>query len=178
MVDVVYIKVRENKRVLSKACHIAIGINEKGNREIIGFDISNEESENSWANFFEYLKNRGLSGVKMLISDSHKGLVKAIKETFINMSWQRSQVHFLRNILSKAPKKNTEEFRNDIRALFKIQDINLARKMKDEIFLKYENEQKFQNSLNTLDEGFEDAFAYLANDVIHSRLRSTNCLER
>ena len=50
--------------------------------------------------------------------------------------------------------------------------------MKDEIFLKYENKKKFQNSLNTLDEGFEDAFAYLANDVIHSRLRSTNCLER
>ena len=49
--------------------------------------------------------------------------------------------------------------------------------MKDEIFLKYETEKKFQNSLNTLDEGFEDAFAYLANDVIHSRLRSTNCLE-
>ena len=50
--------------------------------------------------------------------------------------------------------------------------------MKDEIFLKYENEKKFQNSLNTLDEGFEDAFAYLANDIIHSRLKSTNCLER
>ena len=50
--------------------------------------------------------------------------------------------------------------------------------MKDEIFLKYERERKFQSSLNTLDEGFEDAFAYLATDVIHSRLRSTNCLER
>lgn len=50
--------------------------------------------------------------------------------------------------------------------------------MKDEIFLKYEKEKKYQNSLNTLDEGFEDAFAYLANHVIHSRLRSTNCLER
>ena len=50
--------------------------------------------------------------------------------------------------------------------------------MKEEIFLKYENEKKFKNSLNTLDEGFEDAFAYLATDVIHSRLRSTNCIER
>lgn len=50
--------------------------------------------------------------------------------------------------------------------------------MKDEIFLKYEKEKKYQNSLNTLDEGFEDAFAYLANDVIHGRLKSTNCLER
>ena len=178
IVDVVYIKVRENNRVVSKACHIAIGITEKGNREIIGLDLSSSESEYSWSNFFEYLKSRGLSGLKMVISDAHKGLVKAIKETFVNVIWQRCQVHFLRNILSKAPKKNTEEFRTDIKALFKIQDINLARKMKDEIFLKYETEKKFQNSLNALDEGFEDAFAYLANDVIHSRLRSTNCIER
>lgn len=56
--------------------------------------------------------------------------------------------------------------------------MGLARKMKDKILSKYENKNKYQNSLNTLDEGFEDAFAYLATDVIHSRLRSTNCLER
>lgn len=178
MVDVVYIKVRENNRVVSKACRIAIGITEKGKREIIGLDLSASESEYSWSNFFEYLKARGLSGLKMIISDSHKGLIKAINETFVNVIWQRCQVHFLINILSKAPKKNTEGFRTDIKALFKIQDINLARKMKDEIILKYESENKYQNSLNTLDEGFEDAFAYLATIVIHSRLRSTNCLER
>ena len=114
----------------------------------------------------------------MIISDAHKGPVKAIKGTFVNVIWQRSQVHFLRNILSKAPKKNTEEFRTGIKALFKIQDVVLARKMKDEVFLKYEKEKKLQNSLNTLDEGFDDAFAYLAKDVIHSILRSTNFLER
>lgn len=56
--------------------------------------------------------------------------------------------------------------------------MGLARKMKDEIFLKYETENKYQNSLKTLDEGFEDAFVYLANDIIHSKLRTTNCLER
>lgn len=178
LVDVVYIKVREDHKVVSKACHIAIGINEKGSREIIGFDITDGESEYSWGDFFDYLKQRGLSGVKMVISDAHKGLVKAIKETFINVIWQRCQVHFLRNILSKAPKKNTEEFRSDIKSLFKIQDINLARAMKNEIFKKYESEKKYLNSLNILDEGFEDAFAYLGNDVIHSRLKTTNCLER
>ncbi len=178
IVDVVYIKVRENNRVVSKACHFAIGITEKGNREIIGLDLSASESEYSWSNFFEYLKARGLSGIKIVISDAHKGLVKAIKETFVNVIWQRCQVHFLRNILSNSPKKNTEEFRTDIKALFKIQDINLARKMKYEIFLKYEKEKKFKNSLNTLVEGFEDAFAYLANDIIHSRVKSTNCLVR
>ena len=142
MVDVVYIKVRENNRVVSKACHIAIGVTEKGNRGIIGLDLSSSESEDSWSNFFEYLKSRGLCGLKMLISDAHKGLVKAIKEASINVIWQRCQVHFLRNILSKALKKNTEEFRMDIKALFKIQDINIARKLKDETFLitkKYRN---------------------------------------
>ena len=125
IVDVVYIKVNEDNRVVSKARHIAIGITEKGNREIIGLDLSDRESEYSWSNFFEYLKSRGLSGLKMIISDAHKGLVKAIKETFVNVIWQRCHVHFLRNILSKVPKKNTDEFRTYIKALFKIQDINI-----------------------------------------------------
>ena len=87
IVDVVYIKVRENNRVVSKACHIAIGINEKGNREIIGLDLYSK-SEYSWSNFFEYLKSGGLSGLKMVISDDQKGLVKSIKETFVNEIWQ------------------------------------------------------------------------------------------
>lgn len=138
LVDIAYIKVRENRRVVSKACHIAIGISEKCKREILGLDISQGETINSWSNFFEYLKKRGISGLKMVISDSHKGLVRAIKESFTNVSWQRCQAHFIRNILERSPKKNTEEFRADVNALFKIKDINLARKVKDEIFNKYE----------------------------------------
>ncbi len=178
MVDVVYIKVRENHRVVSKACHIAIGINEKGNREIIGLQISGGESETTWSSFFEYLKQRGLKGVKMVISDAHTGLVKSIKKTFTNVSWQRCQVHFIRNILSEIPKKNTEEYRRDIKALFKLQDIDLARTMKNEIFDKYEKENKYRKSLQILDEGFDDAFCYLSEDNIHNRLKSTNCIER
>ena len=138
IVDVVYIKLRENHRLVSKACYIAIRINEEGCREIIGLDLRSSEIEYLWSNFFEYLKVRGLSGIKMVVSDGHKGLVKAIKETFVNFIWQRCQVHFLRNVLSKAPKKNTEEFIPVTKALFKIQDMNLARKMNVEIFLKYE----------------------------------------
>lgn len=178
LADVIYIKVRENSKVLSKACHIAIGINEQGQREIIGLMISENESLNTWNNFFEYLKDRGLSGLKMVISDAHKGLVSAIKETFLNVSWQRCQAHLIRNILSKTPKKNTKEFRSDLKALFKITDINLARKMKEELFAKYEEDKIYQKSLEILDEGFEDAFAYLNEEEAYSRLRTTNCLER
>ena len=95
------------------------------------------------------------------------------RSTYRNGCYERGYTTKIGTLTLRVPRT-----RADIKSLFKIQDINIARKMKDEIFLKYENEKKFQNSLNTLDEGFEDAFAYLANYVIHSRLRSTNCLER
>ena len=62
MTDVVYIKIREDNRVLSKSCHIAIGMTEDGDREIIGFMIQNEASDDAWSVFFEYLKDRGLKG--------------------------------------------------------------------------------------------------------------------
>ena len=80
MTDVVYIKVRENHRVVSKSCHIAIGITNDGQREIIGFMIQDGESENTWSTFFESLKKRELSGVQLVISDAHKGLIAAVRK--------------------------------------------------------------------------------------------------
>jgi len=116
MTDVLYIKVREDHRVLSKSCHIAIGITEGGDREIIGFMIQNEESDDTWSIFFDYLKERGLQGTELIISDAHKGLVSAIRRSFTNASWQRCQVHFLRNIFSSIPKKNSKPFREAVKS--------------------------------------------------------------
>src|SRR5699024_6638348 len=73
--DVLYIKVREDRRVVSKSCHDAIGISESGNREIIGIMIQDGESESTWANFFIYLNTRARHGKKLVISESHTGLV-------------------------------------------------------------------------------------------------------
>ncbi|SDG52550.1 Transposase, Mutator family [Facklamia miroungae] len=89
MTDVLYIKIREDHRVLSKSCHISIGITDEGEREIIGFMIQNEESDDTWSTFFEHLKERGLQGTELIISDAHKGLVAAIRQSFTNASWQR-----------------------------------------------------------------------------------------
>lgn len=63
MTDVLYIEVREDHRVLSESCHIVIGITKDGYREIIGFMIQSEESDDTWSIFFEYLKERGLHGI-------------------------------------------------------------------------------------------------------------------
>ena len=178
MVDVIYLKVREEERVISKSCHIAIGFSQEGGRKVLGFLIQNGESEESWSHFFEYLKARNLQGVQMITSDAHKGLVASIKKSFTNVSWQRCQVHFLRNIFASIPKKDSVAFREQIKALFKFTDIDIARKTKAKITETYIDDRKYKTACTILDEGFEDAFQYITSGGRNSRLRSTNLLER
>lgn len=178
MVDVLYIKVRENYRVLSKSCHIAVGISQKGDREVLGFLIQDGESEKTWSHFFDYLKERGLHGMELVISDAHKGLVKAIGKSFTGVSWQRCQVHFLRNIFQYLPKKASQAFREKVKAIFRISSVDEARRLKDQVIAEYEDQAGYKKACEVLDEGFEDAFQYAVVGPAHPRLRSTNLLER
>lgn len=178
MTDVLYIKVRENSRVVSKSCHIAIGFNEEGEREVLGFLIQDGESEATWTHFFEYLKRRELKGIQLVISDAHKGLVQAIRKCFTGVSWQRCQVHFLRNIFATVPKKNSSLFREQVKALFRITNLEQARALKNEILEQFSEEKGYQIACTCLDEGFEDAFQYVIVGQAHTRIRSTNLLER
>ncbi len=104
-IDALYLKARENARVRSKGLLIAQGISEDGHREILGFQVSDSESETSWSAFFTSLKNRGLEHVDLVVSDNHKGLVKAVRRCFQNATWQRCQTHFSRNVLDRTPKR-------------------------------------------------------------------------
>lgn len=177
MSDVLYIKVREHRRVVSKAFHIVVGINSDGERHVLGFSLNDSESYSTWSSMYTQLVQRGLSGVKMVISDAHKGEVAAIKEHFLSASWQRCQVHFMRNVFDKLPRKNSEEVRSILKILFKTTDIDLARRLKNEITDKYE--EAYPTMLECLDEGFEDAFQYCTTRFTnHNRLKSTNMLER
>lgn len=119
---------------------MAIGITDTGNREIIDFLIQDSESEESWTNFFTHLKERKLNSIKMIVSDAHKGLVKAIKTSFPGVSWQRCQVHFLRNILSSIPKKDSKTFREQVKAIFRLTSIDAARVAKNLLLEAYENQ--------------------------------------
>lgn len=108
-IDAVHVKVRENKKVTSKAVFIALGINGKGYRDILGITIDNSESQSTWNDFFDSLKNSNLKGLGLVISDGHKGLVKAIQKHFQGVQWQRCQAHFMCNIIDKTPKKDQEK---------------------------------------------------------------------
>ncbi len=102
-VDATYFKVRGEYRIGSKAMMVALAITDEGKREIIGFEIYDNESKETWKLFLESLKERGLNDPKMITSDAHDGIIYAISRIFPNTPWQRCQTHFSRNILSHAP---------------------------------------------------------------------------
>jgi transposase-like protein len=90
--------VREGGRIASVAAIIAVAVNTEGKREIVGLHIGPSEAEPFWSSFLKDLARRGLSGVKLLISDAHKGLKAAITRV-LSATWQRCRVHFMRNAL-------------------------------------------------------------------------------
>ena len=176
-VDALYLKVREDGRVKSKALLIAIGVNEEGYREILGFQVANSESETSWGELFASLKERGLMDVHLITSDQHKGLVKAVYKHFQGTTWQRCQTHFSRNVLDQTPKTLQPELKEDLRQLYEAIDIDNARKVRDQIINKYE--VKAPKATQLLDAAFDDITAVLTLPLKYrKRLRTTNGVER
>lgn len=178
-VDAMYIKVREHQKVVSKAVYIATAITEKNTREILGLSVDHVEDFESWSRFFQHLKSRGLQSPKLVISDAHQGLQKAIQRDFIGTTWQRCTVHFKRNIMEKLPKKDSGGIRTMIKRVFEAVTMEDVRRFKDELISQYGKEARYDKALNTLDEGFEDAIQYLnLPEKLHPHIRSTNSLER
>ncbi len=177
IVDALYVKVREDNRVQSKGLLIAVGVNEEGYREIIGFSVANRESESSWGEFFYSLKERGLKDVHLITSDDHKGLVKAARRHFQGSTWQRCQTHFSRNMLDHTPKALQPEIKEELRKLYEAVDVDSARKVKDQIIDKYE--MRAPKAVALLDEAFDDITAILVVPLKYrKRLRTTNGVER
>lgn len=178
-VDAMYIKVREHHRVVSKAVYIATAITESKTREILGLSVDHAESYESWSLFLQQLKSRGLQSPKLVISDAHQGLQKAIQREFIGTSWQRCNVHFKRNIIERLPKKDSAEIRMMIKRIFDAVTIEDMRNFKGELMSQFGDNPKYEQALKILDEGFEDTIQYMEHpEEIRCHIRSTNSLER
>src|SRR5690554_1346351 len=177
IVDALYLKVRTDHRVQSRGLLIAVGVNEEGYREIIGFQVSNTESESSWGELFESLKERGLKDVHLITSDNHRGLVNAARRHFQGATWQRCQTHFSRNMLDHTPKALQPEIKEDLRQLYEAIDLDSARRVREQLVDKYET--KAPKAATLLDEAFDDVTAVLAIPLKYrKRLRTTNGVER
>jgi transposase-like protein len=103
-VDATWFRARQDGRVHNDAALIAVGVRESGHREVLGVALADSESEASWNDLFRDLRDRGVEDVGLVISDDHRGLVKALGRHFHGASWQRCQVHLMRNLISKVPK--------------------------------------------------------------------------
>ncbi|GIH20898.1 IS256 family transposase [Rugosimonospora africana] len=102
--DALTMKVREDGRTVNVACLIAVGVNADGHREVLGVDVCAEEDSAGWLAFLRSLTARGLSGVRLVISDAHRGLVAAIGSALPGAAWQRCRTHDLRNLLTRVTK--------------------------------------------------------------------------
>ena len=176
-VDATYFKVRENSRIISKAFMIAYGTNTEGHREILGFGVYANESSATWTDFLLSLKKRGLTGLLMITSDAHEGILNAIGKVFPTVPWQRCQFHFSRNITDKAPKKYQTGLRAELQELFNCRTIAEARKVRDRIIEDYRDVA--ESAVACLDEGFESSMTVMLLPAWLRRFyRTSNQIER
>jgi transposase-like protein len=175
--DAVYLKVRQNHRIVNMALVIAMGVRETGEREILGVDIGASEDGAFWTDFLRSLVARGLHGVQLVISDAHEGLKEAISKVLIGSSWQRCRVHFTRNVLSYVPRDSKAAVAAAMRTIFtqpnqesaRLQLLELARLM----------EEKWPKAAAVLAGGEEDVLTHMTFPREHRmRICSTNPLER
>ena len=121
-VDALTQKVREGGRIVNVAVVVATGVNADGHREILGLDLITTEDGAGWTAFLRGLVARGLSGVALVVSDAHQGLVDAIASVLPGAAWQRCRVHFVRNVLTRVPKATQSMVATLIRSIFEQPD--------------------------------------------------------
>ena len=176
-VDATYFKTRENHHIVSKAFMVAVATNSEGKREIIGFDVYDNESNDTWFMFMESLKKRGLTGLKMITSDAHPGIIYAISKTFPSVAWQRCQTHFSRNIIEKTPKKYQKGLHSELLEMYNARTVSDARKIRDRIMNDYADIAP--SAMECLDNGFESIMTVMVlPENIRRFHRTSNHIER
>jgi putative transposase len=174
--DATYVKVRQNSRVVSAAVIVAVGVNSDGRREVLGMDIGASEAEAFWTAFLRKLRQRGLRGVKLVVSDAHEGLKAAVAK-LLHASWQRCRVHFARNALAYAGRNGRRVVAAFIATAFAQNDAEAAksqwRKVADQL------RPTLPKLAALMDEAETDVLAYMAFPAAHrTKLHSVNPLER
>ena len=175
--DATYIRSREHGRVESQAVVVATSVNQAGYREVLGLSVGPAETEAFWRAFLRGLVRRGLQGVRLVISDAHEGLKRAIAAVLGGAGWQRCRVHFMRNVLSQVPKAHQPAVSAAIRTVFAQPDQRAAsttwRAVADSL------RSRFAKAAECMDSAEEDVLAFMAFPQDHwPKLASTNCLER
>jgi transposase-like protein len=116
--DALAVKVRECGRIVRCACVVASAVDGDGHRQILGLDTFTSEDGAAWTVFLRDLVQRGLGGVRLVISDDHKGLLAALEAVLPGSGWQRCRTHFMRNLLARVPKSAQPFVATMVRTIF------------------------------------------------------------
>ena len=177
--DATYLHGRLGKalQVCSRAVVVAMGVNADGRRELLGLKVGDSESEGFWSEFLTSLKERGLTGVKLVISDAHVGLTKAIRRQLQGCVWQRCRVHFARNLLQCVPKAHQGMVTAALRSVFAQEDASEIESRWDDLAASLA--ERFPRATELMLEAKEDVLAFRHFPQPHWRkIWSTNLLER
>jgi putative transposase len=177
IVDARYERIREDGVIRSQAVLVAIGINWDGRRCVLGVEIANRESQTSWKEFLEQLRERGLRGVQLVVSDDHSGLKKALREVLPQALWQRCYVHFLRNALDYLPRKGDDDCLTELRWIYERRTGQEARQDLAGWVLRWAG--RYPKLCRWVEENIEETLTFYALPLAHHKhLKSTNLLER
>lgn len=175
--DATYEKVREGGRIVSQAVVIAMGVRATGEKEILGVSVGSSESEPFWMEFCRSLLARGLTGVRLVISDAHQGLRNALAACFAGAAWQRCKVHFLRNAAAAVTRQTAPGVLAVLKTIFLQPTADAARAAVVQALDVLE--PQYPRVAQLLREAEPDVLAYLTFPQDHWRaISSTNCIER
>lgn len=138
---------------------VAVGVNEEGYREILEVAEGAKEDKASWSAFLRYLKERGLKGVELFISDKCLGLIESLGEFYPEASWQRSVVHFYRNVFTAVPKGKVKEVAAMLKAIDAQEDRKEAAR-KAAVVVKKLKGMKLGKAASIVKEGIEETLRY------------------
>ena len=176
--DGIYLKKNWGGTIENVAILVALGVNEDGNREVIGACEGGREDTESWLHFLRHLSKRGLRGVRMITGDKCNGLVAAIAEVFPQAQYQRCMVHFMRNILSQVSRARAKEVGAMLKAIF-AQENQAACLRKAQEVAEYLRKTKLGSAAKTLEEGIAETLTYANYPSQHwLRIRTNNGIER
>jgi putative transposase len=159
-VDALVVKVREDGRVVNVHALVATGVNCDGHREILGLDVASAEDGAGWLAFLRGLVARGLSGVQLVISDAHPGLIAAIGAALPGAAWQRCRTHYLRNLLTRVPKSAQPHVATQVRTIFDQADADAVTAQYDRVI--HALEPKYRDAAEHLDAARGDLLAFTA----------------
>jgi putative transposase len=175
--DATYLKVRWGASVTSMALLACVGVDEEGFREVLAVEVAGSEKGAAYASLLRGLIDRGLRGVRLVISDDHEGIKAAVAGELPGVGWQRCVVHFERNVLSHVPSSSMAEVAQDLKAVFKVRREKTAKALAEEFVELYG--KRFPKAVAVFEAGIGDALIYLSfPGSHHAKLRTTNMLER